>query len=247
MRDIIVWGLIIAVVFILFKIIWGTPLVARVRESFANAGSHLTNTSTECPNGTQMYMYDGIAFCCSGQVNPDATSARGSCVLPAIPPNIGALPPTFCTLGPTQDGVPNCLEIRSGLLQAEGEKICPSGMPNYVKGYPASPTQNGRCCKGPGNTSLTDCASPSDVSCDVTTNQNYFEAPNSCQFQRLPQELGACPSGYGQITVQGTGAFQGLTLVGCSDNGQNCYSQGLITRLKEMNYDTSSLPICSAS
>jgi hypothetical protein len=245
MRDVIVWGLLLAATFILVRIMMGTPLIGRIRESFANGGGHMVNANTECPKGTQMYMYNGAAFCCSGQVNPDALSPKGTCSLP-LPSPMGPAP-IFCTLGPTQDGVVNCLELRSALFEAEGPKICPTGMPNYVKGFPTSATENGRCCKGPGNQDLTDCANPNDPMCDVTTNPNYFEVQNSCQFQRLPQEVGACPTGYGQTTVQGSGALAGMTLLGCSDNGQICYSQGILSRLQEMGYDTSSLPICSSS
>jgi hypothetical protein len=143
MRDILVIGLVIAVVIILIRIIFGTPLIQRIRETFANANANaksvaLINSSTECPPGSTMYMFEGTALCCSGKFNPDATSIADSCI------RTGGrnTESTFCTLGPSVQGAPNCLETRAGLMQAKGESVCPANAPTFVS--PAGSA--GRCC-----------------------------------------------------------------------------------------------------
>ena len=77
MNDIIVIGLMVAVVLILIRVIVGSPLIKRVRETFASGSasgsSKLINSSTECPAGSQLYMYEGRVFCCSGTINTDAS------------------------------------------------------------------------------------------------------------------------------------------------------------------------------
>ena len=133
MRDILIGALIVAVVIVLIRTVLATPAIKRIREQFANGGStrsqkSLINTVTECPAGSTMYMYDGVAYCCSGLVNVDADDVRQTCR--AVLTTRGSPPLTFCTLGPTRaDGVKNCLETRAGILTAMGEKVCPSTMP----------------------------------------------------------------------------------------------------------------------
>lgn len=240
MRDVLVIGLAIAVVLILIKVIWGSPLVSRVREGFA--GSALINASTECPTGTQMYMYEGQAYCCSSSINPDADSVQQTCRAPPVP-TLGGPPFTFCTLGPSSNGVQNCLELRAGLMEAEGSTQCTTALPNFVKGYPGSASANGRCCASPANMSYTDCANLTQAYCDVSAGTNYFLAPQSCQFLRLSQDT-SCPTGYGITTIAGQSQFAGMTLVGCSDNGKICYPSNVLSMLDGMNMDTSSLQLC---
>jgi hypothetical protein len=79
MRGVLLAGLIVAVVLILIRTIMGTPLIKRVAEGFVNGGKQLTNTATECPKDTTMYMYEGVAYCCSGTVNPDSNTVQKSC------------------------------------------------------------------------------------------------------------------------------------------------------------------------
>lgn len=238
----LVYGLAIAVVLILIKIIWGSPLVTRVREGFANGGAP-TNTTTECPPGSTMYMYNGQAYCCSTTINPDADSVQQTCRVPPVP-IVGAPPVIFCTLGPPSKDVPNCMMLRSAQLQAEGGSICTTGMPTFVKGFPGSATAAGRCCVGTANSNYTDCADLTQAHCDVNPESNFFMTPNSCQFQRMGQDT-TCPTGYGLTTVAGQNQFAGMTLVGCSDNGKICYPPNVMKALGGLNLDTSSLQNCA--
>lgn len=239
-RDILVYGLAVAVVLILIKIIWGSPLVSRVREGFASGAP--TNTTTECPPGSTMYMYNGLAYCCSTTINPDADSAQQTCRAPPVP-IVGAPPVIFCTLGPPSNGVPNCMTLRSAQLQAEGLSVCNTGMPTFVKGFPGSATTNGRCCTSPANANYTDCADLTQSYCDVSSGANYFLSPKSCQFLRLEQDT-TCPTGYGLTTIAGQSPFTGMTLIGCSDNGKICYPSNVMSALDGMQMDTSSLQLC---
>jgi hypothetical protein len=247
MRDFLVIGLAMAVIIILGRVIWNSPFIWGVREAFANgsgAATHMLNSSTECPPGSRVYMYEGKAYCCSGLINVDADTAQKSCI--AWTPT-GGVPSglTFCSLGPTKDGIVNCLETLSGRMQADGEIYCPASMPNYVKG-PELPGTHGRCCTSPANPQYLECQDPTKPYCDVTTEANIFKAPNSCQFQKLQAEV-TCPTKYSPIAVPGQNNFQGMTLVGCSDSGTICYSSDIMAKLKKLGYDTSSLSVCGSA
>jgi hypothetical protein len=242
MREVIIGGLLIVAVVILIRVIIGTPSARRVMESFANGGGAATllNTTTECPSGAQMYMYDGIAYCCNGQINPDADTLKQSCRPQLYPPSFRL---TFCSLAPPQRaGVKNCLELRSGLMAAEGASFCPASKPNYTQGG-----ENGRCCAGPANSNFTDCGD-SQPHCDrLPAGQDPLSDPTSCDFQRLAEaDAATCPTGYHQVITAGQGAFTGLNIYGCTNMTQTCYSADMIGRLKAAGKDTSNLQPCSA-
>ena len=241
MRDILIIGLMIGVVIILIRVIFGSPLITRVRESFASGpSSNLINSSTECPPGSQLYMYEGRVFCCSGTINTDASRPADTCSSLYTGRDKTL---TFCTLGPSTQGIKNCLELRSGLMQAEGEKYCNMVEPTFVKGPPGSDTANGRCCADPGNPGLTECSGK--IYCDVSTDSNLFLDPKSCQFLKAQQDAPDCPKNYGPFTAAGQGPMANLTLFGCTDNGQNCYADSTLKRLKELGYDVTGLTSCS--
>lgn len=202
------------------------------------------NTTTVCPTGTTMYMYGGVAYCCDGRINRDAPTLTGSCRAATSAP--GARP-TFCSLGAGAESVPNCLEIHGQQLAAEGAATCPASMPNYVKG-PA--TEKGRCCAGPANADQTDCYSTAPGTfCDAARADNEFVGGStSCEFLRAKELEGAsCPAGYGAFTQPGQGDLVGLTVFGCSDNNQMCYSAATTARLQELGYDTTAMSVCKAS
>jgi hypothetical protein len=241
MFDVLVLGLVIAVVIILIRIIVGTPLVKRVAESFASGGSvSLINTMTECPGSAVMYMHDGAAYCCSGSLRVGADALKDTCK-PLLNRDSSF---TFCTLGPAKPDVPNCLELRSGLMQAEGENSCPPSLPNFVKGPKGSVTENGRCCKAPGNQEMSDCIS--GEFCDVSTDANIFKNPASCGFIKAQHDDGPCPTDFGPLKATGTGPMADITLYGCTNSSQNCYSAATLKRLAELGYDVKGLPSCSS-
>jgi hypothetical protein len=214
-------------------------------EGFASPTA--VNTTTVCPAGTTMYMYGGVAYCCDGRINRDAPTLAGSCRAATSAP--GARP-VFCSLGAGSDGVPNCLEIHGQQLAEEGVATCPSSMPNYVKGPSGSATEKGRCCAGPANADQTDCFSTAPGTfCDAARADNEFAGgPASCEFQRAKELEGAsCPSGWGAFTQPGQGALAGLTVFGCSDNNQMCYSAATTARLQELGYDTTAMSVCKAN
>jgi hypothetical protein len=243
MREVIIGGLIVAAVIILVRVIVGTPMARRVMESFqSGGGASLINTTTECPSSSQMYMYEGMAYCCNGQVNPDADTLKQSCKPLLYPPGFQM---TFCSLGPPRKGagVKNCLELRSGLIAAEGASFCPTSKPNFCQAGPAG----GRCCSGPTNTNFTDCAD-SQPHCDrLPAGQDPLTDATSCDFQKLAEEdMATCPTGYHQVISTGQGAFAGLNIYGCTNMTQTCYSADMIGRLKKAGKDTSNLQPCSA-
>lgn len=243
-RELIVGGLLVAVVVILIRVIVGSPIARRVMESFQSGGSPATllNTSTECPKGSQMFMYEGAAYCCNGQVNPDADTLKQTCRAPLFPPGFQM---TFCSLGPPSKahGVKNCLELRSGLMAAEGASSCPASKPNFCQAGAA----NGRCCAGPVNTNFTDCAD-GQPHCDrLPAGQDPLTDATSCDFQRLAEaDAATCPTGYHQVISVGQGNFAGLNIYGCTNMTQTCYSADIISRLKAAGKDTSKLQLCSA-
>ena len=221
----------------------GTPVVKRIMESFQSGSAPTAiNTMTVCPAGGQMYMYEGRAYCCNGTINPDADDVTRTCRAPIFPPGIQT---TFCTLGPSRKGVKNCLELRAGLLQAEGESRCPPSKPNFCQGK----TADGRCCTGAVNEILTDCNVSTDVFCDMAppgSNPIQTQWKGSCDFQRLAEiDAKACPQGYHQTITDGQGAFSGMTIYGCTNMSQTCYSQDIISRLRKMGIDTGTLPPCT--
>ena len=230
--DVLVLGLVVAAIVILIRIIIGTPLVKRVAESFVSGG--LTNSVTDCPGSAVMYMHDGTAYCCSGKIMP-ADSPKETCR--PLPNRDASF--TFCTLGPAKAEVPNCLDLRAGLMQAEGEKVCPPSMPNFVRG-PKGP----RCCHGPANETYDDCEGGEH--CEVGA-ENIFKDPTSCGFVKAQHDDGECPTGFSRLQAKGQGAMADLTLYGCTNSSQNCYSAATLKRLVELGYDVKGLPSCSKS
>ena len=195
-----------------------------------------------------MYMYNGTAFCCNGIINSDSDDIRQSCT--ALWQR-GSGENIFCTLGPESEGVPNCIETRAGLMQAKGEELCPPSLPNFCQGTPAtSPgTVAGRCCKGPTNEQITDCMNPAaNTFCDMTTVENEFTVPTSCQFLRDQQEAGSCPSGYNPtITNVNSGEFSGMTLIACTNNvNPPCYQTSILNRLQALGLSIVGLNECSS-
>lgn len=248
-QRILIAILLVAAIVILLRTVvkatgWLSGGAVRSVEGF---GPKAVNTTTVCPAGTTMYMFEGAAYCCDGRINRDATSLAGTCRPATSAP--GARP-IFCALGPSRDGVPNCLEIHAGQLAAEGEATCPPSLPNYVKGPPGSATEKGRCCAGPMNADRTDCMSSTPGSfCDAAHAANEFAGgPTSCEFQRAKELEGAsCPTGWGAFTQPGQGALSGLTVFGCSDNNQMCYSAATTARLQELGYDTTGMTVCQSN
>lgn len=253
MREVLIGALIVAVLVVLIRTMLATPAIRRIREQFANGGSsssaRLVNTATECPTGTTMYMYEGAAFCCSGTVNSDAEDVKQTC-RPGLMRGAPAL--TFCTLGPTRDGIKNCLETRAGQLQAIGDAVCPPKMPNYAQGAYNSATASGRCCAGPTTADGTDCADTTNAAtfCTVSSDPNEFKSATSCQhLKAVAAAAAACPPQYSvaPISFAGQTPMAGLTLPVCTDGNVNCYPKEVIARLKALGYDTKGFPICTAT
>lgn len=242
-QTIIVLGLAIAVLLILARVIWGSPLVSRVRETFANQHAMKPiNTMTECPPGSTMYMYEGVAYCCGGQISIDADSVTDTCRPVTSAP--GAPAPMFCTLGGAKgDGIPNCVETRAGLIQAIGEEVCPVSMPNLVMPL----IGNKKCCAGAPNAGNTACENPAERSCEVVGAKQWITDPNSCQWIKFHDENKSCPSGMTEVMAAGHGPIEGTSVFGClnQSEGKFCYSKALTDKLGEMGYDASSLTVCS--
>jgi len=253
-RDIILLAITVAAVIIIVRTIINMPALQRTIELFiggtdpSGSGSGApTNSITECPVGSQIFMYEGVVYCCEGLLNPDADTLQRTCKPAAV---TGAR--MLCTLGPNRNGVVNCLETIGGNMQEQGEQICPPSLPNFCKStVPGSPTANGRCCAALPNVSYTDCTT--GASCDVSSGTNYFLVPADCRFQRSVQLDTPCPKSYTASTqYMSSGAFQGATLIGCSTGTENatsfCYSQQIVDALVAVGYaqaDVDKLTLCN--
>jgi hypothetical protein len=252
-QTLLVLGVAVAVLIVLARIIWGSPLVARVRtEMFTNGGgggggakAAPINTMTECPPGSTMYMYEGAAYCCGGIISIDADSVTDTCRPATSAP--GAAAPLFCTLGAsTAEGIPNCVETGAGLMQALGEQLCPTEMPNLVS--PRQPAGAPRkCCAGLPNADYSDCQNPAEKSCAITANAKWLMEPQSCQWIKFYDENKDCPTGMTSVQGPGHGPIEGTTMFGCLNQsaGAFCYSKALVDQLTAMGYDASSLSVCT--
>ena len=238
MRDILIIGLIIAVIIILVRIAIGTPMIKRVMETFT---SSMINSTTECPMGSQLYMYEGAAFCCSGHIKPDANSLADSCAVGRNPEKNA-----FCALGPSQKGVPNCLETANNLFEEEGLRFCPSASPNYVK----DSAGKARCCASATNATRTECIDAAG-SCDVAATDNIFRTTSqtnpSCQFLKAQADDGTCPSSFSPMVFHvGAGPLGGLSLYGCFNPMKGgCLAPATLERLKSLKYDVTGIPVCN--
>jgi hypothetical protein len=221
MRDVLVIGFMIAAVIILLRIILGSPLITRIRESFANEES-LVSTGTECPPDMTFVMHDGRAFCHTGDF---ASFSRAL--------SKGDKSVSYCALGPGSKGVESCGSLLADFMRTKGSAVCPKDKPNYVKGPVGE-----RCCAGPTNPVHTECMG-GDF-CPVSADTNEFADEKSCQFQKA-QQSAECPSGYNSFVSQGTN----MKLLGCTNGAANCYAKSTLKRLGELGYDTTGLPSCS--
>ena len=250
---VLVASVCVVVLILLVRTILNTPFARSFMSSFSFsegfAGTALINSTTECPVGTQFYMYDGKPFCCSGKVDSSATTVQKSC----RPLGNRDEQFTFCTLGPasasssasSSSSIKNCLELREGIMKAKGDKVCPAGM-SYVE----SVSGQAKCCAGPANAGWTDCAVPTASFCPVTADANadIFKNPNSCQFLKARSEAPACPAGFAPFTTSGAGSLPNdITLFGCSDSNQNCYASSTLATLRSRGYDVSGLTDCSST
>jgi len=236
MRDILIIGLIIAVIIILIRIAFGTPLIKRVMESFTSS----IQATPECPMGTKFYMHNNKAFCCSGKIKTAADTAADTCST-----FIGKKEDlTFCTLGPRQKDIPNCSEINEQILREEGKRVCPPSAPNYVRGNRGI----GRCCAGPANAERTDCMSTLG-SCDVApSGTNILKtAQPSCQLRKLKEDTNGCPPSYSTSMMLASEPnnwiFTGFNIPFCKNISTNkmCYTKPIKDKIKELkweDYDT---------
>ena len=247
-RDIILLAITVAAVIIIVRSIINMPALQRTIETFLGSDSSGSpmNTLTECPAGSNIYMYEGAVYCCEGLLNPDADTLQRSCKPAAVTGER-----MLCTLGPNRNGVVNCLETIGGKMQEKGETLCPPSLPNFCQGSAGSPTANGRCCASLPNVGYTDCMS--GPNCNVTPSVNYFTDPAGCQFQRAAQLDTPCPKSYTAANqYMSSGAFQGATLIGCSTGTENsttfCYSQNMLDNLVAAGYaqsDVDKLTLCN--
>jgi hypothetical protein len=248
-RSLVMITLLIVAAALLIRIIARTPIIQSITESFANAPSQsqLLNTATECPPGYQMYMYEGSAFCCRGNVNPDAANLGASCI-----PMVTEAKDAHCALGPASSassassasaskGIPNCNDIQAGILLAKGETLCPPSKPNFC-----SAGEAGRCCTSAVSSDGTKCIDETiGRSCNVGKDPNIFKDPNDCRYQRMKEKDRPCRPKYHSFTSPvSEGPLAGLTLYGCTNLVDSCYSENMVDALKELGYDVSRLTIC---
>lgn len=231
-ETLILTGLLSLLVLIITVVFLRTPAMKRLYENFA---SQEIPTTTVCPDGFNMYMYDNTAFCCRGTVNTDATTVTKSCV-----PPITNMEYSFCTLG-SNSIVPNCSKLQGDLLKEKGAMVCPRSKPNFCSAN--------RCCTSPVTADGTDCTDKTvGTFCQVGDPSNVFDTAKGglqdCNYQRL-KESDTCPANTGMADIAVTnGPLSGLTIYGCSTLSTTCYTPSLINALKGMGKDTSGLTAC---
>jgi len=240
MTDVILMAITVAAIIIIVRTIMYMPIMQGAIERFvgSDASSGPINSLTECPAGSQIYVYNGVVYCCSGIVDPEADTVQRSCK-----PAAGATGDRmFCTLGPSRNGVVNCLETLGGIMEVRGESICPPSLPNFCQGPAGSATAAGRCCAGLPNPAYTDCTDGASCTVNGSIGKNFFLDQTDCRFLRAAQLDTPCPANYEQSFQKGRSGF---TLIGCSDASVICYSQNMIDQLKGFGYNTTGLNVCS--
>ena len=206
LRNVLVWGILLAVVIILGRVILGSTRMSQMEEPFASLGKGRSTTepfssgaaTNMCPPGSTREIYDGVAYCCSNP-KPGASTLKDWCK--ALPHKEHV----FCTLGAETHGIPNCKTLNEKLQKAKSDALCPKTMPHYV---------DNKCCTDPGCT----------ASCRVA--DNYFKDETSCQFLKMKEE--PCPADYDEMTKKGKDGFH---LYGCINNKEVCDSAATLARL----------------
>lgn len=231
-ETLILTGLLGLLVLIITVVFLRTPVMKRLYENFA---SQEIPTTTVCPDGFNMYMYNHTAYCCRGTVNTDATTVSKTCM-----PAITNMENSFCTLG-VDSTVPNCSKLLRDLLTEKGAAICPRSKPNFCSAN--------RCCTSPVTADGTECTDKTDGTfCKVGDPLQVFDTakggPQDCNYQRL-KESDTCPANMGMADVAvTTGPLTGMTIYGCSTLSKTCYTPSIINALKGMGKDTSGLVAC---
>lgn len=236
MKDIFSLGLLCLLGVLVIVVMAKTPMM---RSLFAIEGFRgQTISTTQCPQGYKMYMYDGTAFCCNGTVNRNAHSTEKSCLLPVTQDGVG-----FCTLGAdlklSTGTVPNCGNVIAENLTKQGKAICPPSKPKFCLAN--------RCCTQT-TPDGSDCANKTAGSfCDVLDPSKRFTSTTDCNYLRM-KEMDTCPgnTNKGDISVT-SGALSGLTIYGCSTLNTTCYTDTVLATLKAMGKDTTGLTACSGS
>jgi len=235
LRDILILGVIAAVVIILLRLILGAPILQRIRETFVSGPTTLTNY-TECPSGSVFYMYGGKAFCCSGNIDPNAITAADTCKIALPGPSS-----VFCTLGPTtNNGIVNCVETAAGLAQADQDTYCSPTLPNFAPKH----KERGACCETV-NADGTGCTN--NNICLVGGDPDLFNNPLwSCELFKAQYEDGGCPNGYveNHVTAGSNSTDKVKNLYYCANLAGVCFQKATIDRLQAYQYDTSNLTVC---
>lgn len=180
-----------------------------------------------------MYMYDGTAYCCNGTINTDAYNVAKTCILPVTRDGVG-----FCTLG-TSSTVPNCGNLLGTILSQQSSSVCPPSKPNYC-------TAN-RCCQSQITSDGTDCTSKAaGTFCNVEAASNLFRSTTDCNYLRM-KEKDTCPFNTSKADIPiMSGPLSGLTVYGCSNESNICYTDTVINELHRMGKVTSNLTPCSS-
>jgi hypothetical protein len=198
---------------------------------------HFTATPvmTSCPPEFKMYMYEGVAYCCKGTVNRDATNIEKTCM-----PPVTAMEDAFCTLNDKQDNIPNCSSLTNNLLKRKGAAICPASKPNFCN--------SNRCCASSITRDNSSCTNLASGFCD--SNPDIFRTlrggQTTCQYQRI-KETDTCPRGYTMSDMNPGGVLSGLTIYGCTTLTSTCYTSKLLIAMKAAGKDTTGLVSCEAA
>jgi len=214
---------LVTVCIVVIRILTTTPLVRSILETFESS-TKLTNSTTECPAGYTLYMYEGSAYCCKGRVNKDAGTVERSCI-----PQVGSKDSSICTLGPSSSSVKNCNVILKDIL-AKKNALCPPSKPNFCNGSP-----NGTCCASTVTADGKACVDPDKMNqCNIGSDSNIFVNPQDCRLQRMMETDKVCPEGMNRVTIP----FQGLSVYGCTDGHSNCYTQKVVDALNATGFST---------
>jgi hypothetical protein len=157
LRNVLVWGILLAVVIILGRVILGSMRMSQMEEPFAGAAD-----ANMCPPGSTREIYEGVAYCCSNP-KPGASTLKDWCKVLPHKEHV------FCTLGAETHGIPNCKTLNEKLQKTKGAALCPKTMPHYM---------DNKCCADPGCT--TSCRVVDNYFKDETSCQFLKMKEESC-------------------------------------------------------------------
>jgi hypothetical protein len=133
-----------------------------------------------CPRWTNtIQTARGFTDCCEGELLDGKCSAS-----------------TFCTLSPSHDGIPTCIDAWRQYFQKQGKQVCPSSMPHYFEDTTVKHGRKG-CSSSPVRKDGISPTNPNASKCTVyISSASNKELADSCfnEQRRLQVQCPALPN-----------------------------------------------------